>query len=255
MQELFGPYQLIERIAAGGMAEIFKARTLGQYGFEKTLAIKRLHPRYTQHPEFVEMLKQEAKIAVGLSHPNIVQIFDLGRVQEHFFIAMEYIHGRDLNQTFNRLNTRRERWPLEAALYVLSQVCAGLDHAHRQRGPDGQLLRLIHRDVTPQNVMVSTEGDVKLVDFGIAKVLNSTHETEAGIIKGKFCFMSPEQAHGARLDHRTDIFSAGIVLYELLAGRPLYDDSDDQRLLTRVRSARFQPLSELRPDLPGALFR
>jgi len=250
MQEIFGPYQLTERIASGGMAEIFKARIFGQFGFEKTLAIKRLHPRYTQHPEFVEMLKQEAKIAVSLSHQNIVQIFDLGRIQEHFFIAMEYIHGRDVNQVFNRLRSQQERWPLEAVLHIGSQVCSGLDHAHRMRGPDGELLRLIHRDVTPQNVMISAEGDVKLVDFGIAKITGSQLETEAGMIKGKFCFMSPEQAMGARLDHRTDIFSAGIVLYELLTGRPMYDEEDDHRLIELVRGAHFTPLEQLRPDLP-----
>ena len=255
MYEIFGPYQLIEKLASGGMAEIFKARTFGHSGFEKTLVIKRLHPRYTQTPEFVEMLKEEAKTAVGLSHANIVQIFDLGRVQEHYYIAMEYINGRDLNQLMNRCKEQRMTVPAEAALYITSEVCAGLDFAHRQRDLNGKLLRLIHRDVSPQNIMVSQEGEVKLVDFGIAKSLASQQETEAGVIKGKFCFMSPEQARGQKLDHRTDIFSAGIMLYELLTGQAMYDNTDDHQLLYQVRNAQFVPIESLRPDLPSAIHK
>ena len=158
MQETFGPYQLIERLAVGGMAEIFKARISGHAGFEKILVIKRLHPRYTRHPEFVEMLKEEAKIAVSLSHSNIVQIFDLGRVQEHFYIAMEYLHGRDLNQILGRMKHQRRRLDTEVVLQIMMDLCAGLDHAHRQRDSRGQLLRLIHRDISPQNIMISSEG-------------------------------------------------------------------------------------------------
>jgi serine/threonine protein kinase len=255
MHEIFGPYQLIERLASGGMAEIFKARTFGHSGFEKILAIKRLHPRCTQTPEFVEMLKEEAKTAVGLSHANIVQIFDLGRVQEHYYIAMEYINGRDLRQLVARLKDQRAFIPPEAALYLISELCSGLDFAHRQRDANGRLLRLIHRDVSPHNVMVSNEGEVKIVDFGIAKSLASHQETEAGVIKGKFCFMSPEQAQGQRLDHRTDIFSAGIILYEMLTGRSMYDTDDDHQLLRIVRNAEYTPIETLRPDLPRAVHK
>ena len=255
MHEIFGPYQLIERLASGGMAEIFKARTFGHSGFEKTLVIKRLHPRCTQNPEFIEMLKEEAKTAVGLSHANIVQIFDLGRVQEHYYIAMEYINGRDLRQWRARLKEQRAFIPPEAALYLVSELCSGLDFAHRQRDAQGQLLRLIHRDVSPHNVMISSEGEVKIVDFGIAKSLATHQETEAGVIKGKFCFMSPEQASGQRLDHRTDIFSAGIILYELLTGRAMYESDNDHDLIKIVKEARFVPIEELRPDLPRALHK
>ena len=255
MHEIFGPYQLIERLASGGMAEIFKARTFGHSGFEKILVIKRLHPRCTQTPEFVEMLKEEAKTAVGLSHANIVQIFDLGRVQEHYYIAMEYINGRDLRQLTGRLKEQRAFIPPEAALYIVSELCSGLDFAHRQRDASGRLLRLIHRDVSPHNVMISNEGEVKIVDFGIAKSLASHQETEAGVIKGKFCFMSPEQAQGQRLDHRTDIFSAGIILYEMLTGRPMYDSEDDHQLLKVVRNAEYTPIETLRPDLPRAVHK
>ena len=255
MHEIFGPYQLIERLASGGMAEIFKARTFGHSGFEKILVIKRLHPRCTQTPEFVEMLKEEAKTAVGLSHANIVQIFDLGRVQEHYYIAMEYINGRDLRQLVARLKDQRAFIPPEAALYLISELCSGLDFAHRQRDVNGRLLRLIHRDVSPHNVMVSNEGEVKIVDFGIAKSLASHQETEAGVIKGKFCFMSPEQAQGQRLDHRTDIFSAGIILYEMLTGRSMYDTDDDHQLLRIVRNAEYTPIETLRPDLPRAVHK
>ena len=255
MQEIFGPYQLIERIAAGGMAEIFKARTFGQSGFEKTLAIKRLHPRYTQHPEFVEMLKEEAKIAVGLSHANIIQIFDLGRVQEHFYIAMEFLNGRDLNQLIGRMKTQGEQPSLEIIIFIISEICAGLDYAHRQRDQSGQLLRLIHRDISPQNIMISSEGEIKIVDFGIAKTKATNLETEAGTLKGKFCFMSPEQSSGRRLDHRTDIFSAGILMYELLCNRPMYEDRQDADLLQQVRRAQYTPIEILRPDLPKSIVK
>jgi len=253
MQEQFGRYILLERVAIGGMAEIFKAKAPGLGGFEKILAIKRLHPRYSEDADFIEMLIDEARISVELSHSNIAQIFDLGKVEDHYFIAMEFIDGRDLYRCQKRLRDRRTQFPIEAATYIAAEACAGLDFAHRKKDARGRPLTIIHRDVSPQNVLVSFEGEVKLVDFGIAKAALRAYETESGIIKGKFYYMSPEQARGEPLDHRTDVFSLGIVLYEMLTGDLLYKDDDDASLLSRVRKADIAPPSTLRPDIPRAL--
>jgi eukaryotic-like serine/threonine-protein kinase len=255
MNEHFGRYILEERIAIGGMAEIFRAKAPGLGGFEKVLAIKRLHPRFSQDADFIEMLIDEARITVELSHDNIGQIFDLGKVHEHYYIAMEFIDGRDLYRVMKRLKDRRRFFPFDVAAYVAMEACAGLDYAHRKRDSRGRPLHIIHRDVSPQNVLLSFEGAVKLVDFGIAKAALRAYETEAGIIKGKFYYMSPEQAKGEPLDHRTDVFSLGIVLYEMLTGDLLYKDEDDVTLLSRVRRADIEPPRLLRPDIPPALER
>ncbi len=255
MHEQFGRYILLERIAIGGMAEIFRAKASGLGGFEKILAIKRLHPRYSQDADFIEMLIDEARISVELAHGNIGQIFDLGKVDDHYFIAMEYIDGRDLYRVMKRLKDRVHAFPIEAAAHVAMEAAAGLDYAHRKKDARGRPMNIIHRDVSPQNVLLSYEGEVKLVDFGIAKAALRAYETESGIIKGKFYYMSPEQARGEPLDHRTDIFSLGIVLYEMLTGDLLYKDDDEVTLLSRVRRAEIQPPTHLRPEIPAALER
>ncbi|MCA9537978.1 MAG: serine/threonine protein kinase, partial [Myxococcales bacterium] len=253
MQEQFGRYILLERIAIGGMAEIFKAKAPGLGGFEKILAIKRLHPRYSQDADFIEMLIDEARITVELSHSNIGQIFDLGKVDEHYFIAMEYIDGRDLYRVLKRLRDRQQQMPIDAAAYIAMDTCAGLDYAHRKKDSRSRPLHIVHRDVSPQNVLVSFEGEVKIVDFGIAKAALRAYETEAGIIKGKFYYMSPQQVACEHLDHTTDLYSLGIVLYEMLTGELLYKDDDEITLLSRVRRAEIEPPSHLRPEIPPAL--
>jgi len=255
MHEQFGRYILQERIAIGGMAEIFKAKAPGLGGFEKILAIKRLHPRYSEDADFIEMLIDEARISVELSHSNIAQIFDLGKVEDHYFIAMEFIDGRDLYRTMKRLKDRRVPFPIDGAAWVAAECAAGLDYAHRKKDSRGRPLNIIHRDISPQNVLLSYEGEAKLVDFGIAKAALRAYETESGIIKGKFYYMSPEQARGEPLDHRTDVFSLGIVLYEMLTGELLYKDEDDASLLSRVRKADIAPPSLLRPEIPPTLER
>lgn len=255
MHEQFGRYILLERIAIGGMAEIFKAKAPGLGGFEKVLAIKRLHPRYSEDADFIEMLIDEARISVELSHSNIAQIFDLGKVEDHYFIAMEFIDGRDLYRTMKRMKDRRVQFPIDGAAWVAAESAAGLDYAHRKKDARGRPLNIIHRDISPQNVLLSYEGEAKLVDFGIAKAALRAYETESGIIKGKFYYMSPEQARGEPLDHRTDVFSLGIVLYEMLTGELLYKDEDDASLLSRVRKADIQPPSMLRPEIPPSLER
>ena len=209
----FGPYQLVKQIAVGGMAEIHLAKTRGIAGFEKFCALKMIHPNFAQDEQFIEMLIDEAKIAVQLQHANIAQIFDLGKVDDSFFIALEYVHGRDLRSIFDRMRNKGEIMPISMACYVTMQVCEGLDYAHNKRDAQGRELNLIHRDISPQNVLIGYEGECKLIDFGIAKAAGKASKTQAGILKGKFGYMSPEQVRGLPIDKRSDIFAVGIVLY------------------------------------------
>ncbi len=251
--EIFGKYQLVERLAIGGMAEVFKARTQGMSGFERTVAIKRLHAHLSQDDDLVQMLVDEARLAVQLQHPNIGQVFDLGRVNGQTYIAMEYIPGVDMHRLVRRLVQMRRPLPIPMAIYVLTEMLAGLEYAHNRLGPDGQPLHIVHRDISPQNIMFSTTGGIKLVDFGIAKARMQVMQTQAGIIKGKFYYMSPEQAHGQTLDRRSDVFASGMVLYELLTGRPAYEDAGDVILLKKVRACDFPPPSAYRSNLPEPL--
>ncbi|MEO1269299.1 MAG: serine/threonine-protein kinase, partial [Myxococcota bacterium] len=253
--EQFGKYVLLERLAIGGMAEIFKATSAGLGGFEKLLAIKRLHPRYSEDEDFVRMLVDEAKIAVELNHQNICQIYDLGRCNEQVYIAMEYLDGRDLYQILKRQAERGHAMPLEAAVFIATEICTGLDYAHRKKAANGAELNIIHRDISPQNIIVTWEGEVKIVDFGIAKASLRASETASGVIKGKFYYMSPEQARGDTVDARTDIFAMGIVLYELLTGTVMYGAEDDVTLLSRVRRAEIAPPTSIRADIPLELER
>jgi serine/threonine protein kinase len=249
----FGKYYLLERINVGGMAEVFKAKTVGVEGFEKLVAIKRILPSVAEDEEFIKMFIDEAKITSQLSHANLAQTFDLGKIADAYYIAMEYVPGKDLRAVQERLRRRGERIPLAIAAYVVGRVCEGLDYAHRKRDSAGRELNIVHRDVSPQNVIVSFEGEVKLVDFGIAKAANKITKTQAGILKGKFGYMSPEQVRGLPLDRRSDIFAAGVVLYELCTGERLFTGSSDFSVLEKVQQARITPPSRLVPDLPVRL--
>lgn len=251
--ELFGKYRLVERVAVGGMAEIFKASTHGAGGFERFVAIKRLHRHLSEDEELAQMLVDEAKISVRLQHANIAQIFDLGSIDGQYFIVMEYIDGSDLYGVLRRMREQGRTMPIALALYAVSKMLGGLDFAHNTLGSDGRPLDIVHRDISPQNIMINIQGEVKLVDFGIAKARMRLMETQAGIIKGKFYYMSPEQAHGHHLDRRTDIFATGMVLYELLTNRPAYEETNDLALLKRVRVCGFEPPSRWRPDLSPEL--
>ena len=253
--EQFGKYVLEERLAVGGMAEIFKARVKGLSGFERVVAIKRLHMHLSQDEGLVQMLIDEARLAVRLMHANIGQVFDLGCIGGQYFIVMEYISGSDLHRISRRLRDQNRRIPTPIVLYVVSEMLAGLDYAHNCTDDNGQSLQLVHRDISPQNIMFSASGDIKLVDFGIAKARMQAMQTQAGIIKGKFYYMSPEQAHGQTLDRRTDVFAAGMVLYELLAGRPAYDELGDVALIRSVRTCDFPPPSHFVRDMDPELER
>ncbi len=248
-----GSYQLLSQLAVGGMAEIYIARTHGVGGFEKMVALKVIHPNFSADPDFVQMLVDEAKLSVQLTHANIVQTFDLGRVDEQYYIAMELIDGVDLYKLLRRASEHEIDFPFEVAAFICAEVAMGLDYAHRKRDARGRPLKIVHRDVSPQNVLVSYDGEVKIVDFGIAKAAMRGQQTAAGVIKGKYYYMSPEQAWGDPIDSRTDIFSAGILLYEMIVGQMLYLEEDLEKLLDVVRKAQISPPSSQRMGVPREL--
>src|SRR5262245_55331804 len=251
----FGKYYLLERINVGGMAEVFKAKTFGVEGFERLLAVKRILPNIAEDEEFITMFIDEAKIAVQLQHANIAQIFDLGKIADSVFLALEYVHGRDLRSIFDRMRNKAEALPIAMACYVTMQVCEGLDYAHNKRDAQGRELNLVHRDISPQNVLIGYEGECKLIDFGIAKAAGKASKTQAGILKGKFGYMSPEQVRGLPIDKRSDIFAVGIVLYELLTGERLFIGESDFSTLEKVRNVEIVPPSSYNKKIPAELER
>ncbi len=231
----FGRYQLLQKIGAGGMAEVFKARMSGEQGFEKIVAIKRIVPHMATNADFVTMFVDEAKLAAQLNHNNITHIYDLGKVDAWHYIAMEYVEGKDLRTLLKVAKERSVPLPAELALFIAAKIANALDYAHRRPAPDGSELNLVHRDVSPQNILISDEGDIKLCDFGIAKAASKVSTTISGALKGKLQYMSPEQAWGKRLDRRSDIFSLGSVLFEMLTGTPLFQGETDMSVLESVR--------------------
>lgn len=248
----FGKYTLLEKLAVGGMAEIYKAKTFGAEGFEKELAIKRILPHAAEDKEFINMLIDEAKLSVLLSHANIVQVYDLGKVGQDYFISMEYIHGINFRDILYKLREKNQRMPTDLAVYVASEVCKGLDYAHRKTDANNQPLGIVHRDVSPQNILISFEGEVKIVDFGIAKAAMNISHTMAGILKGKIAYMSPEQAMGKQIDARTDLFSLGILLYEALSGKKLFTGDSQFEVLKKIRTTRIN-IGKLPETIPPSL--
>jgi len=245
--EEFGNYYLLEKIAVGGMAELFKARQRGVHNFEKIVAIKRILPHLSDNDEFVRMFIDEAKLAAQLTHPNIVQIFDLGKASGFYYIAMEYVDGKDLRSMLRKVREYRHPLPESIAAYVTMKVAMALDYAHRKRGMNDKELKLVHRDVSPQNVLIGSEGAVKLVDFGIAKAATKSTQTMAGALKGKLLYMSPEQALGQSLDNRSDIYSLGLVLFELLTGERCFQADSELGVLEKVRLGKVQDVRMVNP--------
>ena len=246
----FGRYQLLEKIGVGGMAEVFKARMSGEQGFEKIVAIKRIVPNMATNADFVTMFVDEAKLAAQLNHNNITHIYDLGKVDAWHYIAMEYVEGKDLRTLLKLAKERGFPLPAELALFITSKIANALDYAHRRPAPDGSELNLVHRDVSPQNILISDEGDIKLCDFGIAKAASKVSTTMSGALKGKLQYMSPEQAWGKRLDRRSDIFSLGSVLYEMLTGSPLFQGETDMSVLESVREGDVATPSSRGAEVP-----
>lgn len=250
----FGKYLLLKKEASGGMAHLYRAKIIGVQGFEKFVAIKQILPHLAEEEELVNSFIHEAKLAALLNHQNIVQIYDFGHLDGIYFITMEYLFGKDLRLVFNKLRESGTRIPLEHVLFIASRVCAGLDYAHSLKDFQGKPLQVIHRDISPQNIIITYEGDVKIVDFGIAKAANQSAMTQVGMIKGKVAYMSPEQAAGRAIDHRSDIFSAGILLYEMITGNRMFKGEDTIQILAKVREADFAPLRSVRSDLSEKLY-
>ncbi|MGZ5444377.1 MAG: TonB family protein [Thermoanaerobaculia bacterium] len=249
----FGQYVLTEKIATGGMAEVWKARMRGVEGFQKIVAIKKILPHLSDNQDFIEMFVDEAKLAAQLNHNNIIHIYDLGKIQTSYYIAMEYIDGYDLKTILRRGEERGNPMTVELALFIASKLASALDYAHRKKDFEEKEMGLVHRDVSPQNVLVSQEGDIKLCDFGIAKAASKASHTQAGALKGKLQYMSPEQAWGRSIDRRSDIFALATVLFEMLTNRKLFTGDNELSILEQVREARVQPPSlyndEVTPDI------
>ncbi|AWV90971.1 serine/threonine protein kinase [Bradymonas sediminis] len=246
-------YQVIERIDAGGMAEVFKANSTSLQGYQKLVAIKRVLPELTQNERFVRMFLDEAKVSLHLNHTNVVQVFDLGIADETYFIVMEYVDGSNLKKIIQLLGQKKQRLSVEQAVYIALQVCQGLAHAHALLDQRGAHLGIVHRDISPPNVLLSREGEVKITDFGLAKARDQAEVTDPGVVKGKFGYLSPEAATGENVDARTDLFAVGILLWEMIAGRRLFLGETDYKTLQLVREAKIPSLAQFGCRVPPRL--
>ena len=249
----FGKYLLLEMIATGGVAQLFLGKITGVEGFEKLVAIKMILPHLSGEKDLVTAFIDEAKLAALLNHQNIVQIYDFGLMENSFFIAMEYLFGKDLRHILQKAKENEMPLTLEQALYITSRICSGLDYAHKMTDFQGKPLHIIHRDISPQNILITYQGEVKIVDFGIAKAASQSTVTSNGAIKGKVAYMSPEQASGEKIDHRSDIFSTGILLYEMLTQQRMFT-GDTLEILDKVRKGAFEQAETVAKDLPPKLY-
>ncbi len=249
----YGKYFLLKKLAEGGMAEIFLAKSLGLEGFERNVVIKRMLSHLTENPEFVSMFLDEARLAARLAHPNIVQITDLGLAEGCYFICMEYLAGEDLSTVLRTAARNRTFVPLRFAARVIADAAHGLHFAHEFADASGKPLKLVHRDVSPSNILVTYAGQVKVLDFGIAKAETRATNTSAGVVKGKYMYMAPEQADSREVDRRSDVYSLGVSLYEALSNMRPFARDTDLAILQAVLTSQFQPLREVRPDVPAEL--
>jgi serine/threonine protein kinase len=248
-----GRYEILEHIGQGGMAEIYLACARGAEGFVKPVVLKRILPHRASNREFLQMFLDEARLAATLDHSNIVQVFDIGEEEGEHFFAMEFLDGEDVSCLTRELAKTDRQLPLEHAIRVVQGVCAGLHYAHEKVGADGAPLRIVHRDVSPQNIFITFEGEVKLVDFGIAKSTQQLLATQQGVLKGKVPYMSPEQCRGAPVDRRSDIYSAAVILWELTVGRRLVKGGDDVAMMEIITEQDAPTPSSLRPEYPPEL--
>lgn len=251
--QTFGRYELLARLARGGMGEIYLARFNGVAGFEKRCVIKKILPELANSPTFVEKFLNEGRTLVALTHSNIVQIFDMGCENGEYYLAMEHIDGADLRLILKQFALHQQKIRIDLCCLIIMEVLKGLGYAHRATDNDGNPLGIIHRDISPSNILLSREGEVKLIDFGIAKNEQRSHESTASMVQGKFAYMSPEQARGAHLDARTDLFSVGLVFYELLTGVRPFEGTSDLQSIERIKTIDPPKLSQFRDDIPEAL--
>jgi serine/threonine-protein kinase len=248
-----GRYELLSKLATGGMGEIFLARLAGEGGFEKLIVLKRLLPELVASEHFVAMFLDEARIAAKLSHPNVCEVYELGNVDGQYFIAMQYLEGVPFTEAMRRDDAGDETTFLTLVASSLQQACEGLHHAHELTGTDGELLQLVHRDVSPSNLFVTTDGQTKVLDFGIAKARGATSQTEQGMIKGKYAYMSPEQVRGEELDRRSDVFALGIVLFEAITGTRLFKRDSDYLVAKAILEEPIPRADAVRSTVPEAL--
>ena len=247
-------YRITERVASGGMAEVFKGVAESLQGFKKNIALKRILPALTQNKKFVAMFLDEARLSLSLQHANIVQVFDIGHSEDTYFIVMEFVDGVDLKGLIEWRRRLGKRLPTAASLYIINEICKGLSYAHEMVNPEtGRPLGIVHRDISPPNVLISKQGEVKVVDFGLAKATSQLETTDPGVVKGKMSYLSPEAARGDEVDSRADIFSVGILLYELLTGKRLFYGETDYQTVELVRNAKIPPIKAQNPEVEQEL--
>lgn len=249
----FGRYRLERWLAQGGMANIFLATYTGPLGFEREVALKVILPQYAHHAGFITMFLDEARLAARLNHPNIVAVHDLGQARDYHYIAMEYVNGTNLSRAMRVIRKQRRIFSAGLIHLIIGELLEALHYAHLRRDRDGSSLGLVHRDVTPQNVLISYDGQVKLTDFGVAKASSNLHETQSGTIKGKYTYMAPEQLRGKSVDGRADLFSVGVVLHEMLSGKPLFRRSDPYEIMKAIMDEPIPMPSDLNPKSPPEL--
>jgi serine/threonine-protein kinase len=247
-------YTITERVDSGGMAEVFRGVAESIQGFKKNVAIKRILPNLIKNKKFVAMFLDEAKLSLFLQHANIVQVFDIGQSQNSYFLVMEFVDGCNLKALLDRLKQKGRRLEVAHAIYLVLEACKGLNYAHHLENPEnGEPLHLVHRDISPPNILISKNGEVKLVDFGLAKANSQIESTDPGVVKGKFSYLSPEAASGLEVDQRADVFAIGILLWEMFTGRRLFYGDTDYQTVEMVRQARIPSIAALNPDVEQEL--
>jgi eukaryotic-like serine/threonine-protein kinase len=246
-------YRVIDKLESGGMAEVFRAESAGLEGFRKQVAIKRVLPHLGRNAKFISMFLDEARLSAQLSHSNCVQVFDIGVRDDAYFIVMEFVDGANLKSIATSMQNKGRTFPIPVATYIAHEICKGLSYAHELTDRSGVSLQLVHRDVSPPNVLVTKHGEVKIVDFGLAKASSQIEPSEPGIIKGKFAYLSPEAALGEDIDCRTDIFAVGIILWEMLASQRLFTGESDVQILNKVQAAKVPSISRINRGVPPEL--
>jgi serine/threonine-protein kinase len=247
-------YTITDRIDAGGMAEVFRGVAESLQGFKKSVAIKRILPSLVKNEKFVSMFLDEARVSLSLQHANIVQVFDIGKTDQSYFLVMEFVNGANVKALLDRLKEKGKRIEMAHAIYIVLECCKGLNYAHHAEDPEtNACLDIVHRDISPPNILISKQGEVKLVDFGLAKANSQIESTDQGVVKGKFSYLSPEAASGVAVDKRADIFAVGILLWEMFTGRRLFYGDTDFQTVELVRQARIPSIAALNPDVTPEL--